>query len=87
MRVSFKSCTVREVRLGTSKNGNDYAVVRFISPEPEMYELFFTGSGCDLAKQLAKGGTYDFDFELVPAFNGGVRLEFAGPAVSSDPEF
>ena len=81
MRVKFDSCTVREVRSGTSKNGNDYCVVRIISPEPEMYELFFTGSGCDLAKQLSKGQTYDFDFELVPAFNGGVRLDFAGPAV------
>lgn len=83
MRVKFDSCTVREVRSGTSKNGNDYCVVRIISQEPEMYELFFAGSGCDLAKQLSKGQTYDFDFELVPAFNGGVRLDFAGPAVPS----
>lgn len=84
MRVKFSGTTVREVRAGTSKNGNPYAVVRLFTPEPEMYELFFTGADCDLAKQLSKGLAYDFDFDLVPSFNGGVRLAFAGPAVPVD---
>lgn len=80
MKVSFPAAVVREVRTGTSKSGNPYAVVRFLSGEPEMYELFFSGSDVDLAKQLHKGESYDLSFDLVPSFNGGVRLEFDGPA-------
>ena len=81
MKVQFHDCSVREVRVGTSKRGSEYAVVRLFSPEPEMYELFFTGSDVDLAKQLVKGSSYDFSFDLLPAYNGGVRLAFDGPAV------
>ena len=87
MKVQFNGCNVREVRSGTSKKGSEYAVVRFLSPEPEMYELFFTGPEVDLAKQLRRGETYDFSFDIVPAFNGGVRLAFDGPAVASAVEF
>ena len=81
MKVQFSDCNVREVRSGTSKKGSEYAVVRIFSPEPEMYELFFTGPDVDLAKQLVKGNSYDFSFDLLPAYNGGVRLAFDGPAV------
>lgn len=81
MKVQFNDCNVREVRIGTSKRGSEYAVVRLFTSEPEMYELFFTGSDVDLAKQLSKGNSYDFSFDLLPAYNGGVRLAFDGPAV------
>lgn len=80
MKVDFKRCVVREVRSGTSKNGNPYCVVRFLSDEPEMYEVFFSGSDVQFAEVLCKGSTYDFCFDLVPGFRGGVVLAFDGPA-------
>ncbi len=78
MKVDFNGCNVREVRSGTSKKGNPYTVVRFLSSEPEMYECVFTGPDAEYAAQLVKGSTYDFHFDLVPAFRGGVSLAFDG---------
>ena len=78
MKVDFNGCNVREVRSGTSKKGNPYVVVRFLSSEPEMYELVFTGPDADIASRLLKGSTYDFHFDLVPAYRGGVSLAFDG---------
>lgn len=43
-----------------------------------MYECVFTGPDAEYAAQLVKGSTYDFHFDLVPAFRGGVSLAFDG---------
>ena len=69
------------MRVGKSKRGSDYAVVRVLTPEPEMYELFFGASELDLVRDLQRGHVYDFEFDLVPGFSGGVRLRLLGVPV------
>lgn len=74
MYVQMDGVVVTRCRVGTSKKGNEYAVLRFLH-DFEQYEIFCMGEEVEVAKKLPLKKSLDLLAELQPNDqNGGVRL-------------
>lgn len=80
MTIDFCSCVILDVRSGKSKNGHDFAVLRFLDQEGlEVYEVFCFGDSMAAALGLTKGAVVRLTFELAPLNSGaGIRLSLVG---------
>lgn len=74
MIIEFNDCVFTQVRRGTSKKGNDYAVLKFIF-DYEQYEIFCTGNEVDkaMAQPMKRPVTALFELHADDR-NAGVRL-------------
>lgn len=83
MIIDFNSCMILEVRVGKTKSGNDFAVLRFLDQEGlEVYEVFCFGDALATALGLNRGDHVRLIFELRAQSSGaGVRLTLTGVGV------
>ena len=74
--IIFEDCTVLDVRTGVTKNGQPYAVLRFLVNST--YDLFDGiwqfGDSAAVASGLSKGAHVSLGFSVVPSRQGGVSL-------------
>lgn len=75
MKVEFEDCVILEVFEGTSKTGNQFGRLQFLTGDCEVFSLFFGANQLDSLRGLVPKTTVEkLAFELLPNRDGGVRL-------------
>lgn len=74
MIVNFKDVVVLDVYVGTSKTGNQFGRLEFLS-DYQFYSIFVGGDDLKALSKLRKQSTVEvLPFDLRPDRSGGVRL-------------
>lgn len=74
MIVQFKNALVLDCHSGTSKKGNAYGVLKFLSEDAEVFEVFVSSDGLAILDSIQPKNKYTLTFDLVPGWRNGVTL-------------
>lgn len=74
LMVTMPDCTILEIYKGTSQKGNSYTRIKFLDSDLDVYEIY---TSADVDSQLIAKNRYDLDFEVSPAYRGGVRFDLS----------